>query len=97
MAKEHNVYVLSLSSEGHGDRRTGNAYIGRQMALLLLLLFLSGTHSWPWSFNNTCIEDHDEYGSNCEDTDFQKILDENSIIVDNSTGIIGYQYKQIII
>ena len=95
MAKERNIYIPLLSSEYHNRRRTRS--IVRQTALLFVLCFLSGNIwpnivcSWPppgpWLFNNTCEQDREEFGSNCED-EFQKILDENSIIIDNSTGII---------
>ena len=97
MAKERNIYIPSLSSESNGHRPTKSANISHTTALLFVLCVLSaniwprGVCSWPppgpWSFNNTCEEDREEYGSNCEDN-FQKILDENSIIFDNSTGII---------
>ena len=55
------------------------------LSIVLFVSISSNANAWPW-FNNTCQQDQFEYSSNCED-EFQNILDENSIIINNSTGI----------
>ena len=68
------------------------------LSIVLFVSISSNANAWPW-FNNTCQQDQFEYSSNCED-EFQNILDENSIIISNSTGIspsISFFHFEVII
>ena len=86
MANHAEPWDSSRSKETHSRQNKGKTNILRQKIALILLCFLSSGSAFPWEFNNTCKEDHLEYGTRCDD-EFQKILDENSIIIDNRTGI----------
>ena len=85
MANRSRVWISSLPNDSSYHRDKGRATSLRQTIALILFCFLSSGCASPWDFNNTCKEDHREYGTRCYD-EFQKILDENSIIVNNTVG-----------
>ena len=84
MAPKTKVWFSLKSNEIHIHKNISRTNTLRQTIALILLCFLSSGWGYPW-FNNTCKEDQQEYGTRCDD-EFQKILDENSIILDNKTG-----------
>ena len=84
MAKNRNIYISYLSRETHTQYPTQRINFICRLIVLILLYFSCVNCGWP-SFDNTCKQEQWDYGSNCED-EFQKILDEDSIIVDNTTG-----------
>ena len=91
MAPKSRSKFLLKSNEFYVHKSKGSANTLRQTIALILLCFLSSgcgcPPGWecPWEFNNTCKQDHIKYGTRCDD-EFQKILDENSFIIDNRTG-----------
>ena len=85
MAPKTKAQFSLKSNEDYIHRNKGRTNTWHQTIALILLCFLSSGLGYPWEFNNTCIEDHRVYGTRCDD-EFQKILDENSIIVNNTTG-----------
>ena len=85
MAIRSQVWIPLWPTECYNLVKKGRTSTLRQTIALILLCFLSSGWAYPWEFNNTCQEDHYEYETRCDD-EFQKILDENSIIVDNKTG-----------
>ena len=84
MATNRNICITSSPIVGNSRRYIGTINILRQTAFLLLLCRLSVSSFYPWEFNNTCEQGREKYGSNCED-EFQKILDEFSILVENGS------------
>ena len=85
MAPKTKAWFSLTSNEIYTYKNKSRIYTLRQTIALILLCFLSSGWGHRWEFNNTCKEDQLEYGTRCDD-EFQKILDENSIIVDNKTG-----------
>ena len=81
MARRRKIYNVFCSISRQRISAGCATYL---LSIVLFVSILSTVNAWPW-FNNTCKEDQLEYSSNCED-EFQNILDENSIIISNSTG-----------
>ena len=83
MARRRKIYNVFCSISRQRISAGCATYL---LSIVLFVSISSNANAWPW-FNNTCQQDQFEYSSNCED-EFQNILDENSIIISNSTGII---------
>ena len=81
MAKRRKIYNVFCSIS---RQRISAGCVTYLLSIVLFVSISSKANAWPW-FNNTCQQDQFEYSSNCED-EFQNILDENSIIINNSTG-----------
>ena len=82
MARRRKIYNVFCSISRQRISAGCATYL---LSIVLFVSISSNANAWPW-FNNTCQQDQFEYSSNCED-EFQNILDENSIIISNSTGI----------